>query len=552
MVSKTSGPTFPSVALLPTPVARPSLSSWTIAGLFALAALAYLWQLGQLPLFDVDEPRYAQCAREMMQRGDWITPYFNGKVRFDKPVLYYWLIALSYQAFGVTEWAARLTSVGATLATAGGLTLFLRRLPYGWASGLVFLTCLMASGIGRMSITDMTLTLWMTLTTLAAIKAVERPRLWLLAGVFAGVGILAKGPVALVLPGLVALLAATVQGQLGQTLRRPWPWLGALLAVVLAAPWYWACYQANGWSFVDALLLHNVTRFEGVVSGHKQPWFFYTLVLLAGSMPWTAYLLGAFTTVWQHRHQTQPSHRMAVIAAVWLVAVFGFFSVAQTKLLTYILPLFPAVSVLVAYQFWHGPRKALRAQTWATGLLVLLVTVAMALGLDKLLPREAHGVEATSAVWWMGAALLAGVVGTDWTLQKSQSRPHALIYTCLGWLLAMSIALIGVLPGISQTAHAPVWFVRQWVALHGPVPVATFHMQRPSLTFYLNQPVPLYMDAKHLTTYAQQQWQTHKALLVLTKTPYVAQVQHALPSCHVHTQTSRYAVLNCQQPAIIP
>jgi 4-amino-4-deoxy-L-arabinose transferase-like glycosyltransferase len=522
---------------------------WPVMALLVVACALLLWQLGTVPLFDVDEPRYARTAVEMMQRQDWITPYFNGKVRFDKPVFYYWFIAASYQMFGISEWSARLTSALATVITAGGVWLGCRKLAPTLAPifSLVFLTCLMVIGIGRMSITDMTLTMWMTLTTLTAFYATLpcQQRWWLLAGVFAGFGMLTKGPVALALPGLVVLLTTLWQGRFKATFCAVWPWLGVVLAVAIAAPWYWACYNANGWAFIDALLLHNVTRFEGVVSGHKQPWFFYTLVLFAGSFPWGLSLPWAWQTVWQHRRSTMPLDVLAQFALIWLMTVFVFFQVAQTKLLTYLLPLFPAVAILVGYHWYRASTGSLLWPLRLTLILTAALTLTMGfLGLDRFLPNEAAGIGVNSAVWWVGLSLTAGLALAE-RLMAKHARLLSLTALSGGWLLAVGLTITLLLPAIGQVTHAPVREVRDYVAQFGNVPVATYQLQRTSLTYYLDKPVPSLIYLGQLDSYLRQ---LPANGLVLTKQRFRTRLQQRFPQCGIIRQSRVYVLFNCEKP----
>jgi 4-amino-4-deoxy-L-arabinose transferase-like glycosyltransferase len=563
----------------------------------ALSVLALCYQLGAVPFFDVDEPRYARCAQEMLQRGDWVTPYFNGVVRFDKPALYYWLIAISYQCFGISEGSARLVSVLATLGTTAGLWLCLwgmrvrlSALSPAVSAGLVclvWLTCLQVLGLGRMSITDMTLTLWMTLTTLTAYWATQprQHKRWLLAGVFAGVGLLTKGPVALVLPGLVVLLTCVVQKRWRHILLTQWPLLGALLAVAIALPWYWACYQANGWPFIDALLLHNVSRFEGVVSGHSQPWFFYGVVLVAGLLPWTGYLpegirqgLRSFSTNasfpainttgrarptdaiaaaaqdFSDETNTAPSHKTRYnplssstqawvqFALVWVVTVLLFFQVAQTKLLTYILPAFPPLAFLVTNGIMMAPVRLLKRYAWVNVVIALAGALLLVMALPAILPREAAGIAHHPVVWWIASLMvLASLVVT--CCMATNHRLAGLLTQAGGFAAVAILALNWLLPHISQITHAPVQTVKNYVATHPGTPVVTYQMQRPSLTYYLDHPVPSLTKMPALNSTLQR---ATVPTLVLTKRVYNAAIQAELPQCQIQEQTALYALWVCQ------
>ncbi len=318
--------------------------------LFVLNTWAY-------PLFDVDEPRYAETAREMLTSpGDWITPHFNWAIRFDKPVLFYWLIAGAYQVFGVSEFAARLIS--ALSATSIALMLYgVMKPAFNRSTALmtagIAMTMLQMYVFARMSVTDMTLACFMAATWLGLHLALTgSPRWYLAAGAAGALGMLTKGPVAIALPGLTFLfmLVTFYRHRARAILLSRWPYLGLLVFVLLAAPWYIAVIQANPGEFIGTFFfMHNVQRFSGTLHGHGGTWYYYIPVLLVGAFPWIVFLPGVITKFIENRKALPDIVRFA---AVWFITVFGFFTVSATKLITYILPALPALAILVGW-YWH-------------------------------------------------------------------------------------------------------------------------------------------------------------------------------------------------------
>ena len=181
-------------------------------GLFLLLIIYFGAGIGHYPLFDVDEPRYAETAREMLiPPCDWLAPHFNFELRFDKPPLFYWLIALSYKVFGVTVGSARMVSV-VSAAFTGTMVYCMARRFWSISAGLlavgIFMTMPQVFGLSRWAVTDMTLTMTMTGAWVGLMLGWLSDRRWfLVAGFMAGLGLLTKGPIAVALPGITLLLS---------------------------------------------------------------------------------------------------------------------------------------------------------------------------------------------------------------------------------------------------------------------------------------------------------------------------------------------------------
>jgi 4-amino-4-deoxy-L-arabinose transferase-like glycosyltransferase len=471
--------------------------------------MLFFYKLGSYPLIDMDEPRYAEAAREMLERGNWITPYFNYELRFDKPVFFYWLIAIAYKIFGISEFSARFFSAMSATLIVSMVYLFGRHWisgRYGFFAGLILASSIMFVGLSRMSITDMTLACFMTGITLSLFMAAHRDiRWWLVAGVFAGLAVLTKGPVGIVVPGAIFTIYTLLIGDFKRCLLNRWLPMALLICAAIAVPWYVLAYQENGKIFLDALLFHNMTRFSDVVSGHQQPLYFYVIVLLVGFMPWTLYLPTAIRRLWQ---QARTSHRahiqdknfnylVPLYAALWVAFIFTFFTVSHTKLLTYILPLFPGLALLTA-EAWHAESLSAkaRANRWFVIPAWLLMITSMTGGLvfilnmEKLLPREALGIVANE---YNLVAVLLLVTGTSlvaWLLSQKRIAPALLTQAgTMGVLIV--VALHGIIPNVSRATQGTML---EYLRKIGNEPVVLFEIQRPSLTFYGQRRVPRYVN----------------------------------------------------------
>jgi 4-amino-4-deoxy-L-arabinose transferase-like glycosyltransferase len=540
-----------------------SRSQWLFPLVLVIFCLGlYFFGLGSYPLFDVDEPRYAEAAREMIESGNWVTPYFNYVVRFDKPIFFYWLIAWAYQWFGVTEFAARFFSaVSATLLVLGtyGVCARLGYSTLGLMAGLIVATSLQVIGVARMSITDMTLACWMTLTQVALLLAILRsPKWWLAAGFCAGIGILTKGPVALVIPGAIAMLYTLWVKRFKVTFLNRWFPVGLVLALAIAFPWYWLAYQENGPIFLDALLFHNVDRFSSVVSNHYQPAWFFFAVFIVGFLPWTPFLPSTLHywllhTRQHHRQWIQEGHTPYLIFAyglVWWLFTLLFFTVSNTKLLTYIQSLYPGLSLMVATA-WHqlsvvrsDDTQSLKAgfQRWGWVLAAILTVVGVVFVSNpgQFLPREARHLAGSTGAIWPVIVLASGTVLTAVAAFR-QRWLTALATQSLTMTLFTILAVRFIVPDIS---HAAQGTLIEYLRIADGKPFITYETIKPSLTFYGRRRIA----HVSLKDYAELEAaaRVHGSVYVLTKTRFMKTLQpNPMPSVNVAIirQDKRYTLL---------
>jgi 4-amino-4-deoxy-L-arabinose transferase-like glycosyltransferase len=338
-----------------------------LAGLLVLLVVPGLLLYPSLDfhLFEPDEGRYAQIPREMLDRGEWIVPYLQGEPYLDKPPMFYWLIGLSYRVLGVQDWSARLVpAIAVHLCIL--LVYFLgRRLlgeqPAFWG-GLVLSLAPGFLSVGRLLVMDSLLSLWVSLSIFAAFEALRCARLqwswWLVSAAACGLGVLTKGPIALVLwlPPLLAY--AWLSGRFCRVgLAAAGSFLGIVLLVAL--PWYVAiCVKLPEFAG-EFFWKHNVLRFFQPFD-HLEPFWYYVPLLLGGLLPATLLLVPALRFLFSSDPQTagQRSSELGfvLLAGGWCVL---FFSLSGCKLPTYILPAFPFLAlalgaILVATRWFES------------------------------------------------------------------------------------------------------------------------------------------------------------------------------------------------------
>ncbi|MEH2159464.1 MAG: glycosyltransferase family 39 protein [Nostoc sp.] len=388
---------------------NPSLSlTVSILWLMVVGWIAFGWNLGNIGLIDETEPLFAEASRQMFVTGDWITPFFNGDTRFDKPALTYWCQAIAYHIIGVNEWAVRLPSA---IAAFGLICLGFYTVQWYFAKqdeleqvsrpNRRYLTSFIAAALmalnpetiiwARTGVSDMLLTGCMASALLCFFLGYAGkegnggwglgtgklgtgeefsqspipntqsrseatsvfPNKWYLACyVLIAGAILTKGPVGIVLPGLIIFAFLLYVGRFREVLREMRLFLGILIILGLSVPWYALVIWRNGWNYINAFFgYHNLERFTEVVNGHSAPWYFYFIIVLLGFAPYSVYLPVSIVRLkfWQRSHwrSLERFQQFGLFAWFWFASIFGFFCIAVTKLPSYVLPLMPAAAILV-------------------------------------------------------------------------------------------------------------------------------------------------------------------------------------------------------------
>lgn len=466
--------------------------------LMLVAGVVMFTNLGGPRLWDRDEPRNAGCAAEMLARGDWVTPIFNDELRSHKPVLLYWLMMSAYSLFGVSEFAARVWSAGLATGTVlltyiVGRHLFGPRV--GWWAGIILATCLMFDVAGRAATPDATLIFLMTLATTIYVVATFRsagdttageprtagvyfPRRWSVAcAIYASMGlaVLAKGPIGLVLPtaviGMFILVARLEHGGKQRTLSDTGRWqqrvrsmlapfrpthffntcwrmrpLTALAVVaIVAAPWYVLVgLRTNGDWLRGFFLEHNLGRAMQSMEGHGGNLLFYPISILIGFFPWSVL---AIPTIIECVHQvrTRQKYYMGVVfVTAWIGVYVGLFSIARTKLPSYITPCYPGVALLVGVfvdRWLHGQTATRRYWPYVSLSCLAIVGCIIGVGLPLAAHRYLPGDE------WLGALglipLAVAIVGF-WGLRKG--RRQLVAGSMAVGATAFCIALFGFAP----------------------------------------------------------------------------------------------------------
>jgi 4-amino-4-deoxy-L-arabinose transferase-like glycosyltransferase len=469
--------------------------------LVAFCGFLFFYGLGAFGLLGADEPRYAQIAREMLNRGDWVTPTLFGKPWLEKPVLYYWQAMLAFRVAGVSDQTARLPGAADAALLIAAIYFFLRRFRRGseLEGALITASCAGVIGFAHAAATDMPLAATFSIAMLAWYAWYEGGGRIYLASfyVFLALGTLAKGPVA---PGLAALVIF-----LFVAIRRKWIdirhtlWIpGIVLYLAVALPWYVAVQLRNPEFFHFFILEHNLARFSQNIYRHHQPIWFYLPVFLLAMMPWPAVLVVAVAErirlirIVGREVFSGSENSWTLFLLVWMFVPILFFSASQSKLPGYILPAVPAGALLVAqYLADRGkeeeekrfPIRFAGVQGILCGLLIFGALSAASIAVNHRL------------IWTRGtyvAAVVAAAFATGMIVALRSRAGLRLIRPATMMVVVLSVGAVVRLagPAIDATQSARPVAESIQAFSHEAVPIALYHVNRAQqygLEFYLNR-----------------------------------------------------------------
>jgi len=461
----------------------------------ALLVLLFAWRLGAWPLFDPDEGRNAEVAREMLAGGDWTVPHFNGLPYLDKPVLFFWLVAGAFRLLGVGETAARLpAALGAvaTVALTAALGAALIGRPRALVAAVVVATAPIMLVFGRLAIFDVPLTALVT----AALYCLVRGRLdgpparwWPAAGLAMGLAALTKGPVGVAVP-LLAWAAARGALPRGASRARAGPLALAILAGALpVVPWLVAAGTREPGFLRYALVDETVLRFLSPARFHRAgPVYFYATVLPWALGAWTVVLAasaGPLVRLWRQGGPEAPAIGFAARAAAVIVLLF---SISASKRAQYVLPAVVPLALLAAIGVAAAPARiaAVISAAGRSALLAGLVAVAAAIAAPHIEGQEffvlTPRVLAACGLLLLGWGMLAALT--------SPRRPLAAVACAACFAPGLGLTLLGPL-----TPYAEARSARALASHIDPTArVVAFETFEPGLAFYLGRPVPLLSD----------------------------------------------------------
>jgi 4-amino-4-deoxy-L-arabinose transferase-like glycosyltransferase len=468
--------------------------------------------LGAIGLVGPDEPRYGWIARAMAETGDWVTPRLYGQPWFEKPVLYYWGGALGFLLHLPAEWALRLPSALAALLAAVAIG-WLAAQYYGASATrlgdpavlapLLFSTTVGAIGFSRAATSDMLFTTSIALAMASAATILRRnghlrsyaPQpdgaqpddkiSLLLFGCFLGLGVLAKGPAAVLLAGGALGLWALFTRNWRAALRLAHPY-GILAFCVVAIPWYAICAHRNPDFIRIFIFQHNFDRYLTPVFRHRQPFWFFGPITLVAMLPWTALLWPAIIEGLRRWREKQWQDSPGFFFACWSIFPVLFFSFSQSKLPSYILPAIPALALLCSVASIRSTRR------WAAGIAIGVTWIAT--GIAALV--WAHRLPATmreALGWAIVAAAITSVAGGFGVIFLAARRKDSFIGASLFLVVALvEFAGLAALPRLDPYVSAR-WHAQLMQNNRHPDRIFLYRLPRVwnyGLAFYFRRELP--------------------------------------------------------------
>lgn len=474
------------------PPAR-SRETRTILWLVLAALPVYGLWLGANSIWDANEAFYVDTPRHMVESGNYITPYFNGLERLNKPVLSYWIVAGLYNLFGISVAVER---VGIALGAAGimGATFLVGRALgttlTGLLAALIIATAPRMVMFSRRIFIDIYITMFMALTLACFVMAERYParrRAWLI-GMYVAIalGVLTKGPIALFFPVLTAALWMTATGRWSDV-RRLLIIPGALIVIVIVAPWYVALYIEHGWGpILQFFVGENFGRYAGEMSSEGRGVLFYLPVLFGDLFPWAPLLLVPIVSAWRPALAGESVTGASIrrLLWIWIVTIAGVFSLSQSKQDLYIFPVIPAVAALVAQALVDHLDRPRR------GLAIMLGSVSV---LSAVLGATAYwlfadGYYALDGVLWIAVVCVVGGVGTV-ALLVARRRFEAICALASLFVVFNYLFVARVLPSVERLKPSvPLAAeIRRQAGEDGHV--GAYHLLFPSLVHYIGRPI---------------------------------------------------------------
>ncbi len=423
--------------------------------LLAAFVLSYCALLGLRPLMTPDEARYAEISREMLVSRDWVTPHLNGYLYFEKPPLQYWATAVCFALFGVHEWSARLWSALMYLAAGGAIGWCALRI-HGREVAILAMLCYFSMALpfvlGQVETLDSGVAAFLTIALCAFCVAQSdspsRLGAMLLCWAAMGAAVLSKGLIGIVLPGAVLVLYVLVTRHWQVIPRMRWvPGLALFAAIV--TPWFIVVSIRNP-GFAQFFFVHeHLQRYLTTVHERVEPWWYFIAVLALGLLPWTPRAARAMVDALSGREAPAPEParqpdrvRTLLLFAIWSLFVTFFFSLSQSKLMPYVLPVFPAIALIMAWRICAEPARGFRLTIVIAALLWVCVLIASFTSGTKLLTRFDSAEAAWILRWARAACVAAGalLVFSARAFSRSEAPSHHL----KAWQLLAAAQIAGI------------------------------------------------------------------------------------------------------------
>ncbi|MHB1676739.1 MAG: phospholipid carrier-dependent glycosyltransferase [Sulfuriferula sp.] len=540
--------------------------------MFALTALLWFATLDHNALVRPDEGRYAEIPREMLVSGNWVTPRLNGLKYFEKPALQYWATATAYTVFGEHNWTARLWSaltgfLGILLVYFTGSRLYGQRA--GYMAAVVLASSFLYFAIGHINILDMGVSFFMNLS-LAALLLAQRPvatkaenRGWMyVCWAAMGLSLLSKGLIGIAIPGAVLIVYSVIQRDWGLWKRLHFG-AGLLIFAVISVPWFVLVSRANP-EFLWFFFIHeHFLRYLTPISGRVHPWYTFIPIVLLGILPWLVPMLDALSRGWKQQANAAGQFQATRMLMIWAGFIFIFFSISHSKLVPYILPIFPALALLIGQRLSTLSGKTLAWQ------ISPVIPLALAFWWFAPLAAKGASIEVPAALYanfipWLQAAALAWLIGaviSIWLARREQIIAAVTVMAVAGLLMGQAVLLGYNALSPASSAYLIAQQVKPY--LRPGVPFYSVAMYEQTLPPYLQRTMTLVAHPDEMEFGIEQEphkwipdvatfkkiWrQQSYALAVMSPDSYRKFAAEKLPMQVIARDTRRVVVIKPESP----
>ena len=472
--------------------------------LFLLSGILFFFKLGSFSLYDASEATYGEFIKQIIKTGDWITMHYNGEILFDKPPLYFWLATLATYIFGFNEFALRFWAAVAGVLTVI-VTFFIGKVFYnarsGFLSAVVLMTSFQYLVQSRIAIMDILLVLFLSLVFLFFYLGYQslRPSYFRLSYLALALAVLTKGLIGLALPVMAIALFLFFKGEL-RRLHKFEILPGIIIILIVAAPWYLAEWFLHGEKFVQFVLgFMFISRFQTAVEGQAGPWYYYFLVLLLGFAPWGQYLPSSLWRTWKNR-----AGSAELLSLCYLIPTFVVFSIANTKLPNYILPLYPFTALAVG-KLWDdflNNTDILRKGMTVANLLLSVIVALVIIGVIIFGMNYADSYRAMiPALSFLAAVLISGgLISVCLYLFGSYKLSFAVIpimvFVITAILTIQILPMVETYKGVKELAGEVSRVIKPGESL------AAFDTgNRPSVVFYNHKPIVFLLNEHEVISF---------------------------------------------------
>ncbi|MCC7529643.1 MAG: glycosyltransferase family 39 protein [Candidatus Melainabacteria bacterium] len=493
-------------------------------------------------VIDPSDGLYAEGAREMLERSDWVTPSSNYKPFFEKPILIYWMIMASYKLFDVHEFYARLPVALCGAFSAVALLVFAR--PFLGARAAFFAALALLSTplfvtVGHVAITDVPLTLFMMLGALGLFSRLHGAHWISLAIAYGALGLalLIKGPVPVALVALILVFYLAWVRPKGMAGGYQWwwqrvillhPFLGTVMMLSIAAPWYIAEGLATKGAFYHEFFINqNFGRAMGTVN-HQNPFWFYIPVYLGGFFPWsilTLFEIRRYFSLLKKRWVLTRRASLELFAVLWLVLILALFTVLKTKLATYILPVAPAMAILSGSLLDRVVRFGkTRPLAWTLLVFVLLVFPLIVICAPAICFKLNIDIGTLYAFVGFGIFVWFFLVVATWAAFKKKAEAAITAIACACTFAAGTFVPTGLQSHYVRCDYPLFHLLRRVV--RDKAQVALYMRDSPAVTFYLRRPI---REIKTLLDYKEYVQAGKKPHYLLVTTDVMQQMKEPPP-----------------------